>query len=147
MSTEPFTRDQFKKIADDHDILAAYGRHVKQWLMAESPRYLEKQVAQIEILLSQLLVNHFSLEEKHIFPAVLAANLGGNTAQIVRSLQEDHLSLLAEAGQVRGMLLDKKIIHTRSGQLQTVLISFFKNLQKHHALETELFRTLPFSKI
>ena len=143
MSNEPFLREYFESNASDHKMLAAYGRLVKQIFIAESPEYLEKQIVDIKLFLNQKLVDHFAFEEQHLFPALLAANLGESTARLVAALQEDHRPLLVEAGRLNELLSDQKLVTGRAGELQTALVGFLTALQKHNSQEDELSRTLP----
>ena len=143
MSNEPVLREYFESNASDHQMLAAYGRLVKQIFIAESPQYVEKQIVDLKLFLNQKLVDHFAFEERHLFPALLAANPGESTARLVAALQEDHQPLLVEASRLNEMLSDQKLVSGRAKELQQALVDFLTNLHKHSSQEDELSRTLP----
>jgi iron-sulfur cluster repair protein YtfE (RIC family) len=124
-------------------MLAAYGRLVKQMFTAETPEYAAKQIADIKLFLSQKLVDHFSFEERHIFPALLAANLGERTVCLIATLQEEHQSLRVKAEHLNTMLSDQKLVSTPAGDLREGMLDFLANLQKHTSQEDELCRALP----
>ncbi len=142
MSKEPFGREYLAIAASDHEVLSAYGARVKKMLTSESPEYLEKQIADIKLLLNQKLVDHFAFEEQHIFPALLVANPGESTSRLVSALQEDHKSLLVEVRRLNEMLSDQRLVSDRGSELRKAILDFFENLQDHASQEDELFRAL-----
>ena len=144
MSKEPLGREYLAIAASDHEVLSAYGARVKKMLTSESPQYLEKQIADIKLLLNQKLVNHFAFEEEHVFPALLAANLGESASRLLSTLPEDHKALLAEVSRLNEMLSDQQLVSQRAGELRKALLEFLRNLETHTSQEDELSHTAGF---
>lgn len=143
MSTNaPLNLEQVNAVMNDHKLIADYVEQFRKAFLPSSSKGIAGAVGALQSLLEKRLLEHFTTEERHLFPALLSANLGGNIAQQIAALRQDHGQLLRDAKELCAMLCQRPEVGAGAGQRMENMVNFLNRLEEHRVKEDMLFHSL-----
>ena len=138
--TSPSYSLELLKIAiPDHKFLVTYSDLVNQLFAGGAARQMRETVNKFRSHIQENLLEHFALEDDHVFPALEAARPGEMVSQLLVELRADHELLRAEARQLEHLLSCDSGAGCPSAALRCAILKFVSNLRDHASKEHELF--------
>ena len=131
-----------EKDGADHEILSLYIESFNRMFAQSSPQVMRDAAEAAKLFLTKKVVDHFTYEERCIFPALLQANPSEEVRHLVSEIQADHKLLLREAKRLHKILAQEELAYDRAGFLRKAMLDFFHHLEKHASKENELFPSL-----
>ncbi len=106
-----------------------------------SPTDAAEQFANIQRLIAEKIPEHFSYEEIHVFPSLLASHPGENVAHAIAELCQEHKTLLAAARRLSPLLEQHRPL-PYTGEIWPALLEFISGLFTHTTKEDHLYKLL-----
>ena len=125
----------------DHELIANAMESVHRLFNCHTPADADEQYTKIQQLIAEKIPEHFTYEETHVFPSLLAAHRGDHVAHVIAELCEEHGTLLAAAHRLQPLLAQHRPL-SYSGELWPVLLEFISGLFTHTTKEDHLYKLL-----
>jgi iron-sulfur cluster repair protein YtfE (RIC family) len=129
-------------VLTDHELVAQYMACVGQMFAGNEAGTKRQATAAVRHFLQYKVVTHFAYEEEYVLPALLQARSTKKVARVIGQLQAEHRVLLQKADRLDAMLKTPPVARNNDQSLHHALRGFFHDLERHAALENELFPSL-----
>jgi len=139
MTNKSYLAEYAQAVAADHEILSRTVESARKLFTGEFPSDPAQEFTALRQMLGRKLPDHFTYEERRIFPALLADHPTEELNATIQKLIEDHDKLLARIRILQGLLLHRTAA-TCTPELWTQLLDFFEDLEEHTGREDALFR-------
>ena len=130
----------FQQAVEDHRFLSEYVANVQGSTALFNEPQPQKRIAAMRAFLAGHVIGHFTFEEKHVFPQLLAREHAPATRQAVVDLVEEHCAMRAAVRKLRRRMQN---VHS-SGNAQSLarleqsFRTFLDILQAHAVKEDNL---------
>ncbi|MCX7887502.1 MAG: hemerythrin domain-containing protein [Verrucomicrobiae bacterium] len=133
-----------RKAVAEHAAMSEFVRNLDATVAIWRAKEPGEKIAAIRAFLRKHVVEHFALEDQHIFPGVLESGADAAIAHVVSGLQTDHKQILEEVARLDELLA--QVERDGDAHLMAKLDMAFRallgQLQRHAADEDKLFTTL-----
>ena len=132
--------DEF--ILKDDEVLKQFAIHCDRFIAGKTTRLSTRAAEAMQQFFKHHVIGHFAYEERHIFPGLLRAGLGGDVARAVAEIRKDHRVLIKEVKRLTALLATPKPSPEELAVLREAMMAFGKGLQRHSVMENKLFPSL-----
>jgi hemerythrin-like domain-containing protein len=141
MISETVLADCLEAALADHGIVSNYLGSTRRVIAAKSAKASAKEIERIGTM-TRKLANHFALEERRIFPALLTTSHNEATARNVSRLIAEHRKLLRRAEILDEVLRQQSPHRKPSDQFLSAMVEFLNQLKAHASAEDDMFISL-----
>ena len=142
MRVHPYRSQYLLVVAADHEVLSRSIESFRKLFDREHRPNIAHEFDALCRLLDKKIPDHFSYEEKQVFPMLLADRPSAAMSQAIADLCDEHANLLQHA-RALSVLLDHQTLALSTGELWLTLLDFFEVLEHHAAKEDALFQPPP----